>query len=270
MAYVLRELGDWEQSEQLCRELGAGHARPDDALVADGVLGAILGFRGDARAAIPLLVALLRDRGAAGRRLDGRRQRRPRSAGSPPTPATGATAQEHFRAVLERWERSEDHHYAVWGLRAAAQVFATGGDLARARACSEALSAIAATTGHPDALSALAHALGETALAEGDAAAAAHQIGRALELQTGPRDPVRAGADRAAGRRRAGRRGRARAGARTARGGLPLRAQARGQARSPPRPPPSSRASASRSNRTSAAAPPPSTRPRASRAASSR
>ncbi len=184
MAYVLRELGDWEQSEQLCRELGAGTARADDALVADGVLGAILGFRGDARAAIPLLTRC----SATAARLD------VVSMGVDSQAALGwmahhagdhAAAQEHFRAVLERWERSEDNHYAVWGLRAAAQAFATGGDLTRARACSEALSAIAATTGHPDALSALAHALGETALAEGDAAAAAQQIGRALELQDG-------------------------------------------------------------------------------------
>ena len=84
--------------------------------------------------------------------------------------------------MLDRWERSEDHHYAVWGLRTGAWVFATGGDLARARACAEALSAIAAGAGHPYALAALAHALGETALQEGDADAAARQFGRALEL----------------------------------------------------------------------------------------
>ena len=61
-------------------------------------------------------------------------------------------------------------------------MFATGDDLARARACAEALSAIAADAGHPYALAALAHALGETALREGDADAAARQFGRALEL----------------------------------------------------------------------------------------
>ena len=39
-----------------------------------------------------------------------------------------------------------------------------------------------ARTGHPDALAALAHALGETALAEGHADTAAQQIDRAAEL----------------------------------------------------------------------------------------
>jgi ATP/maltotriose-dependent transcriptional regulator MalT len=84
--------------------------------------------------------------------------------------------------VLERWGRSQDHHFAVWGLRWAAGFFARHGDLADARACAEALASIATTTGHPDALAALAHALGETALAEGDAETAAQQLVRAAEL----------------------------------------------------------------------------------------
>ena len=181
MAYVLRELGDWDQAAELSRELGAGSARPDDALVADGILGSILAFRGDARAGRPLLARCL----ATSTRLD------VVSMGVDSAAALGwsaahagdhAVAGEHLRAVLERWERSEDHHYAVWGLRTGAWVFATGGDLARARACAEALSAIAADAGHPYALAALAHALGETALQEGDADAAARQFGRALEL----------------------------------------------------------------------------------------
>ena len=181
MAYVLRELGDWDQAAELSRELGAGSARPDDALVADGILGSILAFRGDARAGRPLLARCL----ATSTRLD------VVSMGVDSAAALGwsaahagdhAVAGEHYRAVLDRWERSEDHHYAVWGLRTGAWMFATGGDLARARACAEALSAIAADAGHPYALAALAHALGETALQEGDADAAARQFGRALEL----------------------------------------------------------------------------------------
>ena len=88
-------------------------------------------------------------------------------------------ARELCLLVLERWSGSEDHHYAVWGFRWAASWFARSGLLADARACAEALSGIAASAGHPDALAALAHALGETALAEGDAEAAAGQIARA-------------------------------------------------------------------------------------------
>ncbi|HEX6027197.1 MAG TPA: response regulator transcription factor, partial [Solirubrobacter sp.] len=182
LAYVLRELGDWNEAEALSRELGAGSGPPDDALVADGILGSILVFRGDARAGRPLLSRCL----ATATRLD------VVSMGVDSAAALGwtaahagdhAVAAEHCRTVLTWWERSEDHHYAVWGLRTAAWVFATGGDLPRARACAEALSAIAADAGHPYALAALAHALAETALREGDAGAAARQLGRALELQ---------------------------------------------------------------------------------------
>ncbi len=181
MAYVLRELGDWDQAAELSRELGAGSARPDDALVADGILGSILAFRGDTRAGRPLLARCL----ATATRLDVVSMGVDSAAGLAWIAAHAgddAVAAEHSRAVLDRWERSEDHHYAVWGLRTGAWVFATGGDLARARACAEALSAIAAGAGHPYALAALAHALGETALQEGDADAAARQFGRALEL----------------------------------------------------------------------------------------
>jgi DNA-binding CsgD family transcriptional regulator len=183
MAYVLRELGDWEGAEQLCRELGAGDGSPDRSLVADGILGALHAFRGDARLARPLLVRCL----ATATRLDVISMGVDSAAALAWLEAEAGNAPaaaEHAQWVLERWQRSEDHHYAVWGLRSAAVIFAAQGDLARVRACAEALSQIAASAGHADALAALAHALGETALREGDAAAAAQQIGRALELQS--------------------------------------------------------------------------------------
>jgi DNA-binding CsgD family transcriptional regulator len=181
MAYVLRELGDWDRSAELSRELLHPGASADDTVVADGMLGSILAFRGDATAARPLLVRSLQtasrldvismtvDASAALaflEELDGHVDR----------------AHGHCRFLLERWARSEDQHYAVWALRWAACCFARHGSLAEARACTEALSSIAATTGHPDALAALAHALGETALAEGLADAAAAQLERAAAL----------------------------------------------------------------------------------------
>ena len=84
--------------------------------------------------------------------------------------------------MLERWARTEDHHYAIWGLRWAATHFARTGELRDARACAEGLSAIAASAGHPDALAALADALAAIALAEGDADAAEQQLARAVAL----------------------------------------------------------------------------------------
>jgi DNA-binding CsgD family transcriptional regulator len=94
-------------------------------------------------------------------------------------------AAERCRALLARWERSEDHHYAVRGLRWGATFFARRGDLGGAHACSEALTRIASHTGRAEALAALAHAIGETALANGDAQTAAEQLEQAVELHRG-------------------------------------------------------------------------------------
>ena len=64
----------------------------------------------------------------------------------------------------------------------AAAFFAARGDRDGAHACAEALTRIASETGHADALAALAHAIAETALLEGDADTAAEQLSRAVEL----------------------------------------------------------------------------------------
>ena len=181
MAYVLRELGDWKRAVELCHELRHPDASPDQTCVADGVLGMIRAFQGDLRSARPLLaqsletakrlnvVSMTVDSAAALAWLDEQE-------------GDVHGAREHAQFLLDRWTRSEDHHYAVWGLRWAACFFARHGDLAEARACADALSSIATTTGHADALAALAHALGETALADGEAAAAVEQMTRAVGL----------------------------------------------------------------------------------------
>lgn len=181
MAYVLRELGDWERSAELCSELRQPGASPDTTLVADGNLGAIHAFRGEWDAARPLLAQCHE----TGTRLDVVSM----SVDSAAALAVVAehdgeldTARDHCRFVLERWQRSEDHHYAVWGLRWAACFHARHDGLGEARACAEALSSIATTTGHLDAVAALAHALGETSLAEDQPDAAAEQLTRAAEL----------------------------------------------------------------------------------------
>jgi ATP/maltotriose-dependent transcriptional regulator MalT len=184
MAYVLRELGDWPRAVELSDDLRPPGASPDATLVADGVLGSIRAFRGDWADARPLL-AQCHDTAT---RLDV-------VSMSVDSAAALAWVEEHegdldhahahCRFLLERWSRSEDHHYAVWGLRWAACFFARHRALGEARACAEALSSIAAATGHPDALAALAHALGETALAEGHPDDAAQQLTRAAELHAG-------------------------------------------------------------------------------------
>src|SRR4029079_18611656 len=55
LAYVLRELGDWDEAVEVCEGLIGPGARPDDTLVADGVLGTVHLWRGRRDAARPLL-----------------------------------------------------------------------------------------------------------------------------------------------------------------------------------------------------------------------
>ena len=137
--------------------------------------------------------------------------------------------------LLARWERSQDHHYAVWGLRWSAGQLAGAGRLDLARACTEALASIAASAGYADALAALACAIAETALAEGDADAAAPQFARAAELHALAEHPVRARADPHARRCRADRDRRARGRRRPAVRGAPDRGRRSAPARWPPR-----------------------------------
>ncbi len=181
MAYVLRELGEWNEVDELCRRLMADGATPGDTLVADGVLGTVLAWRGQPEKALPLLtrcletatnisvISMMTDSIASLAWLFAEQ-------------GDVERAEEHCRLLLERWEDSEDHHYAVWGLRWAAGWLAEQGNVALARACAKSLSGIAATTAAPDALAALACALGEIALAEGDVTSAAEQLVRAVEL----------------------------------------------------------------------------------------
>jgi ATP/maltotriose-dependent transcriptional regulator MalT len=86
------------------------------------------------------------------------------------------------RSLLARWADSDDHHYAIAGLRWASSFFAGEGLADCTHECADALSRIASRTGQRDALAALACAIGETALVDGDAGTAAAQMRRCAEL----------------------------------------------------------------------------------------
>ena len=120
----------------------------------------------------------------------------------------GNAAADHYRFVRDRWERTEDRHFAIPPLQWATTFFATRGTATDARACAHALAQIATTTGNAEALAALAHALGECALLDGDASQAAHHFTHALDLLSRLEIPV-ARADAGASRRGPGGSGRA-------------------------------------------------------------
>jgi DNA-binding CsgD family transcriptional regulator len=178
MAYVLRERGEWRRAGEMSRELIANGTA---VWVAEGLLGAIHCFEGRHGAARRLLTSCLT---VAARQQHYNMTVDSTAALARLAAAEGAAdeAKEHCRSLLTRWADSDDHHYAIAGLRWATSFFATQGDAGCAHECADALSRIASRAGQPDALAALACAIGETALLEGDASTAAEQIGRGAEL----------------------------------------------------------------------------------------
>jgi DNA-binding NarL/FixJ family response regulator len=182
LSVVLTQTGEWERATTVCRDvLATADAVPHARAVAGGILGWLHARRGDARAARPLLL----EAAALARRIE--------LAAMELLAAWGLAlvddlndareaAVARCRDLLERWERTEERHYVVPALCWAATYCAEHGADREARACAAALATIAADTGQPEALAALAHALGETALLDGDVDQAAAQFGQALAL----------------------------------------------------------------------------------------
>ena len=181
LVYVLRERGEWPRALELGRELiDTGRA----VWVAEGLVGAIHAFQGKLSSARRLLTsgrAVAHSVGHYNMYVDTTTSLAHVAA------AEGATdeAAEHCRTLLRRWSESDDHHYAVWGIRWAAVFFAGTDDRQGLHACTAALEKMASEAGHADALAALAQAIGETALLEGEVDVAADQLSRAVELHRG-------------------------------------------------------------------------------------
>ena len=189
LAYVLRELGEWPRSLEICRELIDEHEGDGVRAVADGVLGYIRAVRGELGPARRTLSAGLQ----LARRLDVLSMQVDCAASLAVVADYDSDleqALEHCRFLLGRWERSEDHHYAIWGLRVAACLFARAGSGEEAHAAARGLTRIASESGHPDALAALAHALAEIALMDGEPELAVEQLARSTELHASLRIPA--------------------------------------------------------------------------------
>ena len=182
---VLRQTGDWERAVTLCRQVIASsdatlHARA----VATGMLGSILAHRGQTRRARPLLLESL----TLARQIELASLELHATWGLAIVDQTeGATgsAAGHCWSMVERWRQTEDRHYAIAPLRWATTFFAELGDGPGTRTCAAALAQVAADAGQDEAMSALSHALGETALLDGSAEQAADQFARALVLLQG-------------------------------------------------------------------------------------
>ena len=177
---VLFSRGEWDLAAAVCDEVLAAGGAPHARAVAACCSGLISGLRGDggtARArlleasvlgtrieltAVQLMsgwgLAMLEDQAGA---------------------RTAAT--DRLRQVLALVHRTQERHYCVPVLQWAATFFGRHGLADDAHACAAALSAISEATAQPEAIAALAHALGETLLPD-DPAAAARELRRAAGM----------------------------------------------------------------------------------------
>jgi DNA-binding NarL/FixJ family response regulator len=179
---VLRQSGDWDRAAKLCRQvIGSSDASAHARAVATGQLGSILGLRGQARQARPLLL----ESATIARRIELAAMELLSGWGLAIVDSVEGDTQSaagHCWALLERWKQTEERHYVISPLRWATTFFAESGNAAGTRACAAALAQIAADVGQDVAMSALSHALGETALIDGSAEQAGDQFARALVL----------------------------------------------------------------------------------------
>jgi DNA-binding NarL/FixJ family response regulator len=196
---VLRQSGDWDRATKLCRQvIGSPDASAHARAVATGQLGSILGLRGQTRQARPLLL----EGATIARRIELAAMELLSGWGLAIVDSVeGATqsAAGHCWALLERWKQTEERHFVISPLRWATTFFAESGDAGGTRACAAALARIAADVGQDEAMSALSHALGETALIEASVEQASDQFARALVLLQGYDAPF----ERAESQRRA-------------------------------------------------------------------
>lgn len=179
---VVRLMGDWDRSLAICRDVLGDDSTPALLrMVAEEESGLITVLRGNrTRARGPLRRAAAFGRAeeifgmevgatwglALVAELDG----------------SDAGALRAISTILGRCEEKEEWHYALPALRWAATFLATRGERAGSALCHRLLATAATRNSAPKLLSTLAHAGGELALADGDAAQACAQFSRAVEL----------------------------------------------------------------------------------------
>ena len=233
MVYVLRECGEWPEALKLGRELiSTGTA----VWVAEGLIGVIHMHQGKLSSARRLMSSSL----AAATRLDHFNMFVDTTGGLARLAAAegaGDEAAERCQALLARWEHSEDHHYAVKGLRWARPSSPGGRPCGRARVHRRSDPHLVRDRPCRRARRAVARDRRDGAR-DGDAETAAEQIGHAVELHRGLDLPferaeieLRAGVALAAAGEREPALDRLRDAYRTARklGARPLAAEAAGE-----------------------------------------
>ena len=180
---MLRQTGDWDRAVTLCRQVIASSDAPCTPGPWPPALGSILAHRGQTRRARPLLLEPL----TLARRIELASVELHATWGWPSSTRPRARRVGGRSLLVDGRALAPDRGSALRDPAAA-----LGDDLLRrvggrpgARTCAAALAQVAADAGQDEAMSALSHALGETALLDGSAEQAASQFARALVLLQG-------------------------------------------------------------------------------------
>lgn len=179
---ALRHTGKWDRALAIGREVltsgeGPGAAR----MVAAGEVGLILANRGNtgqARRHLARAAAYARVGELFGLEIDSAWG----LARADEFDGKDESAISRLRELIARCLVREERHYSVAALRWASSFFGRRGLRGDLAAATDALVRIAEATGTAEATGALAHALGESALLDGDAVRAAGHFERTLEL----------------------------------------------------------------------------------------
>ncbi|MBV9894178.1 MAG: AAA family ATPase [Chloroflexi bacterium] len=181
MTVVLRQTGEWQQCIEVSRDvLASGVASTHARTVALGMFGSIHVLQGEPGRGRPLLqecvrlaqhieLAPMQILGAWGLAMVDDME------------GLSEHSVQRCREFLHIWAQTEERHFAIPALRWATTLFATHQAASDARACANALADIVAATGAVEAVSALAHALGEVSLMDGDARQAVEHFSQALD-----------------------------------------------------------------------------------------
>ncbi len=182
LAYILWETGRWDDAETLERQIIASPESPAAVVwAAKSALGIFRTARGQTRGTRRLLVEGL-TYAQQNDRLRFELNCLVGLAWLDELEGASAAASERYREIVRCRRQTEDKHYAPMALRSAVTFFATHGEASSARACAAELADMAAGTTNRETLAALAHALGEIALLEGEPGHAVVEFGHALDL----------------------------------------------------------------------------------------
>jgi DNA-binding CsgD family transcriptional regulator len=182
LAFILVHTGQWDRALELDRAILASPDSPVGVQMGAkqhfGLIHAARGHSGQAR-------KLLAESGSYAERHERQRMEVWDALGQAWVDELEGdleAAANRCRAMLARWHDSESLHYPVPALRWATSFLAQSSFEADARACAASLARLAAATVNPEAAAALAHALGETSLLDGDAAQASTHFDQALDV----------------------------------------------------------------------------------------